>query len=548
MMSAPTTARSGKSGVAHFSISGDWLTEHVRERVLSDMEESALLLLVENLEGMTHEHAIAILLGKKRLTGVNNLELVDEDPDAARTWHGTLLSRYGIRCELRGPSGRRGWFRPRAYITDLGPNDVSGEWNRIKIGRNNRARFSYSRIAHYAGDDEVALSSLDIADPSARIDPVAAFGRPGIPGLDGVTGGLGWIFEATAHVPSWLRHLAAKSPTEALRAAVGANWPMEARGHSLWYPDVSLAHGRTLRSAFIAAEEAAAQDPRNSPELREGSARRAENLKAAQVREEARAAEVEAKAQERRAQEAEQRDAEARERRVAERARIAAEVRAAAGPVDGDGWFTMTIMPGAPAEYAVRVPRLPFTCWALWRTNLADQMPPYSPVSESGMRLFGDDPYHNDWMIGAFPDRDVWDTYRDEEVRAASYGAMREIQREIGGFDAAVLSGRGYVSGHVVQPQGPEDEIPPGSIAVLPDARPHWDRVVRLAAGTIVPTGGELCHLAVVAGEAQRIIMRVPDCLQRYPHGQWVELDTETGRVTLDARTPDVPPIHPRFQ
>ena len=308
-------------------------------------------------------------------------------------------------------------------------------------------------------------------------------------------------------------------------------------------PTLAAAVARTIR----AAEEAAAQDPRNSPELREGSARRAENLKAAQVREEARAAEVEAKAQERRAQEAEQRDAEARERRVAERARIAAEVRAAAGPVDGDGWFTMTIMPGAPAEYAVRVPRLPFTCWALWRTNLADQMPPYSPVSESGMRLFGDDPYHNDWMIGAFPDRDVWDTYRDEEVRAASYGAMREIQREIGGFDAAVLSGRGYVSGHVVQPQGPEDEIPPGSIAVLPDARPHWDRVVRLAAGTIVPTGGELCHLAVVAGEAQRIIMRVPDCLQRYPHGQWVELDTETGRVTLDARTSDVTPIHPRF-
>ena len=61
MMSEPTAAAA--SGVAHFSISGDWLTEHVRERMLSDMEESALTLLVEHLDGMTYEQALAVLLG-----------------------------------------------------------------------------------------------------------------------------------------------------------------------------------------------------------------------------------------------------------------------------------------------------------------------------------------------------------------------------------------------------------------------------------------------------------------------------------------------------
>ena len=118
MMSEPTAAAA--SGVAHFSISGDWLTEHVRERMLSDMEESALTLLVEHLDGMTYEQALAVLLGEKRLTGVNDLELVDEDPDAAQAWHGTLLGRYGIR------SGSVRWRRGSSSSAAAGAAADSG--------------------------------------------------------------------------------------------------------------------------------------------------------------------------------------------------------------------------------------------------------------------------------------------------------------------------------------------------------------------------------------------------------------------------------------
>ncbi len=213
-------------------------------------------------------------------------------------------------------------------------------------------------------------------------------------------------------------------------------------------------------------------------------------------------------------------------------------VSALAGPIDGPGWITLTIMPGAPAEYTIRVPRAPFTCWSLWRTAGRHLMPTYTPVCPSGLRLYGDDAYHSDWLLFAAPTDEranaLGSAYHDPEVRSASYHTQHEIQRELLGFTAAVLSGKGAANGKVIHPE-PGDTIPAGAIVVLPNARPEWESVVRSAAATIVPVGGELCHLAVVAGEAGRIIMRVPNCLALYPVGTQLRVETDKGRVEISA-------------
>lgn len=519
------------SGVCHFTISGAWLTEHVRERMLSDMEDSALALLVDHLDGMTYEIALAILRGQKRLIGVTGegegIELADEEPEVSHAWAETLTGRYGNRCELRCPDGssRRGWFRPVAYITDFGPMDVSDSRvpvRNTRAGRVNFVRWGAQRLWHYAYEDEIALSPLENFGRYPAVARDELVGGPSGPPMEGPGGGLGFIFAPCSTVPGWLREIAAKTPTEALRAHLRDGGALEARGHSIWYPDEAARQSQTLQGMLAAAEEQTARDPRNPPTMRVEATRAAVNLRAAEAKRKAEEALRKAYADE---------DRQVRTR-GALLATYAAQVREAAGPIDGPGWFTMTIMPDCPAEFTVRVPLAPFQCWSLWRTAGQHLMPKYTPVCPSGLRLYGDDPYHSDWMLGAFPDRDVDHAYRDEEIRAASYRAKAEVQHELLGFTAAVLSGRGRVTGRVVHPE-PGAEVPPGSIAVLPNARPEYESVVRSAAATIVPTGGELCHLAVVAGEVGRIILRVEDCLARYPVGAELTVDANEGRVDI---------------
>ena len=84
------------------------------------------------------------------------------------------------------------------------------------------------------------------------------------------------------------------------------------------------------------------------------------------------------------------------ERREAEMLRIGKLVREQAG----DDVFPMTLLDGR----IVQVPRAPFTRWAL--RSLTDfrpsvKLPPWTPVSESGWKMYNDDPNHTDWIFGA---------------------------------------------------------------------------------------------------------------------------------------------------
>ena len=467
------------SDTARFTLSGEWLTGFVRDQILSDREDAALTVLMDSFEAMTYDIAIDILLGKKRLVGTTGTEegitLSDETADVQEEWEQELSARYGNRCQLPVSltSPRQGWFRPVAYITDYGPKDVGCGSAR------DLALFIRERMWHYADDGEIALSPLlDLAVHYPQIIKSHKWGE--------VYNALGFIFEPCSAAPVWLRHVVAKNPTAAIQQHLASGRRMEPRGHSDWYP-------------FEPVEPLVAKE--NVPRT---------------------IAHVDT---------TEQRYQEQRRREV----RLAAVVREKAGPIDGDGWFTMTVMPGCPAEYTVRVPRAPFECWSLWRTSGDHLMPQYATVCESGIRLYGDDPYHSDWMLGAFPERDVGEVYRDSDVRDAGYRLKHEVQARLLGFTAAVLSGRGRASGIAIHPE-PGDTIPAGSIAILPNARPEYESIVRTAAATIVPVGGELCHLAVVAGEAGRIIMRVEKCLDKYPPGTILEIDTEQGMVRVSGQ------------
>jgi hypothetical protein len=70
--------------VAHFSLSGEWFTEHVRSLwAQEDRADHALKTLMVSLHGITHEQAISILEGRNKLVGNSSddagIQLVPDD-------------------------------------------------------------------------------------------------------------------------------------------------------------------------------------------------------------------------------------------------------------------------------------------------------------------------------------------------------------------------------------------------------------------------------------------------------------------------------------
>ncbi len=103
-------------------------------------------------------------------------------------------------------------------------------------------------------------------------------------------------------------------------------------------------------------------------------------------------------------------DAAEEERWKAEMQRIGERVREQAG----DDVFPLELGDGR----TVQVPRVPFMYWALTRLpERRSVLPPWDLVSESGLKLSNDNPYHSDWVLGA--GLEITESYADHVNKPA---------------------------------------------------------------------------------------------------------------------------------
>ena len=68
-------------GTVGFSVDGEWLTNHYRERWVETGYDSQIVIdLMKSLNGgFTVEHADAVLSGRMKLTGVNSLNAEEDN-------------------------------------------------------------------------------------------------------------------------------------------------------------------------------------------------------------------------------------------------------------------------------------------------------------------------------------------------------------------------------------------------------------------------------------------------------------------------------------
>lgn len=189
-----------------------------------------------------------------------------------------------------------------------------------------------------------------------------------------------------------------------------------------------------------------------------------------------------------------------------------------------------------PVDFGVgigvrNVPNGPLVKWALNRgIAMKDRGPVWEPVSMSGLKQAGDDPVHTDWITGAGLEAH---DFSKEPLKTTQNTLAKAIQQEVLGFTMHVLvAGKPSASG-IVKHCNRHSEVNRSTIAVVPNASIHFERIAREAAAVIVENGGELSHLAVNGLDQGYLVIRDADAKVNYPEGTVVTIDVNAGKVFI---------------
>ena len=203
----------------HFSISGEFITEHCRDRMFERGWEDAVRLLVNDLPGMTHEQAHSILNGELRLVGVNSCTPEAEDPKVTKEVQDRLAWHYAGTVF----DGKH-YFLPYAYV------DNWGEWDVFEM---TKVRNPYTGVpeAGIKGAGNSAIRSVPYMDKRDE-DRAIWLKYDGGEGKSTVC----VLFKRVSSPPIWMvPHI--HEWQIALDAFVKAGGRLQHRGHQLWNPN-----------------------------------------------------------------------------------------------------------------------------------------------------------------------------------------------------------------------------------------------------------------------------------------------------------------------
>lgn len=474
----------------NFSIDGKWLADFSRTRVEEGDYQHALRIL-DCLEGMGMDDKISILKGQKDLAGVNSIELVDAPAELTSSVEKFYQYKYGslLRFENR-------YYEPYMIINswcseDLPENEKfhapfahkltnsfeSSLYDKMDsiFGGNKLGGYPHSRSLHYADNpqDDLAFTFKlqDYKDLKATLD-------------DGVV-----LFkEVKEQMPFWVDSYIKKHPKDCIYSAIqngrylsrsGAEYVYEIKGTNspLKIDNPYISGERFTRLDTEADEEHAMLD------LKKKIIAYADNDKEF-------------------------------------------------------GWKTFQDEDGN----VLKVPGRAFMHFALNRCSMTSigkgfndtevELPPYTPISKSGLKMGGDDPYHTDCWLGAglelkgAYDHDCWQ-YKlfMDAVWKMQYG---EYNMD---FNIIAKGSNTTIEGFTVNTTNYES-VPKGQrILVIPNLSVDFEQAFFACDHIICETGGKLAHLATLAREFDKAIIRVENATLQFIRKKPITIDFINGKL-----------------
>ncbi|MFZ3513788.1 hypothetical protein LC147_11925 [Vibrio harveyi] len=175
-----------------------------------------------------------------------------------------------------------------------------------------------------------------------------------------------------------------------------------------------------------------------------------------------------------------------------------------------------------------KVPRKPLANWALCRSKGDHLAPSWNTVCDSGWKMYGDNPDHTDWVIGAGVDpADIYDSKKALNDAAYAWAHKYQTEQTKGDLSLLVPLRESPIESLVQHPE-PQDAVDK-DIVFIPDCSTKWIKVAKQVGkrgGIIITkTGGKMSHL-VMNGEGYGVtILMHPEADQLFPKHCLVTID-----------------------
>lgn len=479
----------------HFKLTGKAFTKIVRDFVLDDEPDRAWRCITQGLrtgnepdentiDPKVTEVALGVLGGVMTLTGDETKGIGHRKTKPNKKYLDQVRYIYAGRWRHKSK-----WYRPVLAITTWTPESGRYATRRCEHGpsfiRDSPATTAWvqARLAFFCREGGIAqLVKIEADDGCGAMERYV-------------------IFEPCGEPPTWLT-VRNQTPQEAVDDMIAA-------GRSIPENKVHLAPREVEKAteAIIESEDLAYEDANEADRLRELAYAAEDELRAMEMY------------------------------RIGEAVRVKA---------DGDT-ISMTLQDGR----VVYIPRVPFTCWAMRREH-PELCPPWTPVSPSGLYMTGDDPLHSDWYFGMagadgngiFTDKK---TAYDDNVNRPAWDLRAKIEEEL--LDgvkqeqnapySGLLANLAQLASQTIKATtivnaGIHTGIIGDDVAVLPDLSTPRLHEVEGKKAIITEQGGELCHLAIVAGGLGMTVLRVADACNTFQPGMRVVLDPVRRTIVID--------------
>lgn len=169
-----------------------------------------------------------------------------------------------------------------------------------------------------------------------------------------------------------------------------------------------------------------------------------------------------------------------------------------------------------PDGNLIQIPGEPLMHWVYDRSHtIPEDLPEWEPISPPNLKMFGDNRYHSDWVLGAgIP---IENAYGD--IYTQAFVLMHELQTKWNQTDVATVVAGDDVIGVIGE-----------DVAVVDNLNEDIDLSKTKAIITL--SGGKMAHLSILALERSIPIVLVVD-KSRFVPGSTVTISTFNNKVTL---------------